>query len=814
MTRSLRRHAIALAAAMIISFTALLCITRPAVAQPADPAPDEALATDTFIPKAPDDASPATSELPPVVVTQPKAVPSPKKVAAKKPAKAAPATAAATPAAGEPASDGVTAGRAGPVGNLNVDYHVSDATIATRTTTPIFDTPAGIQVVPRALIDDTKAATVGEALGWVSSVISEPYLGAFDFFLLRGFRQSAVYRNGLRIGPSSEFFGTDYDTANVQSIEVLKGPASVLYGRNEPGGVINLTTKQPQAAPAYSVEQQVGSFDTYRTLLDATGPLAQDRSLLYRFSAAYENSGSFRDFVETEKYDIASAVTWRPQAGTEMTFDFEVLNNDFKNDFGIPVIGRRPAPVPVSLSLGDPNDPTDNIFNLYLGYNLKQKLGDYWTLNGRFLGHRGSFDTLDVAPSFFDEASGIQTRRLYRQYLDQDDYAGNVDLVGKFAFPGMTHEVLFGTDYSYSTGQYFVSGYLTDDPQLDLDIFHPSYGLDPGLFRGIRDGTIPPSSDGFSPIHRVFREENIGVYVQDHVTLWDTLHILAGGRYDWAEYGTAFALESDSFAGLEPPRHLDEAWSPRVGAVYELTPWLNVYGSYSRSFGVSNGVSFDDPSKRFPPEIATQYEGGLKAEFFNKALSATLAVYELTKENILISDDTAPIPLESVSGTVRSRGVEFDIAGHITDEIGVTGSYAYTDVKILEAGILFDGTTTAGNRWPDVPYNAAALWLKYDVNGWKAREGASFGVGMRYVGEREGDEANSFELPAYTTFDAAVSYRWRIENGAHMTAALNLTNLFDTTYYASSEFYGECLPKNCVFPGEPFAVLGSLKVEW
>lgn len=230
-------------------------------------------------------------------------------------------------------------------------YNAYSATTATKTDTPIFDTPVSVQVVPRQVLDDQKPINFRDAFENVSSVRAQPSLGSRNFFIIRGFRDNNLYRNGLRID------GRDYDSANLEALEVLKGPAAVLYGRIEPGGLINLVTKKPLDAPYYSLEQQFGSYDFYRTLWDATGPITQDQSLSYRFTGACQNSGSFRDFVTLEKYQIHPSITWRPTGATEITVDVEGLNQDHKNDGGIPVIGTRPAPIPISRSVQDPNEP-------------------------------------------------------------------------------------------------------------------------------------------------------------------------------------------------------------------------------------------------------------------------------------------------------------------------------------------------------------------------------------------------------------------------------------------------------------------------
>ena len=231
---------------------------------------------------------------------------------------------------------------------FNRTYTVTNSSIATKTDTPIMEIPQSIQVVPRAVMNDQKAARITDALENVSGVRAQPSLGFGNMFIIRGFHNDNIYRNGLR---ANNIFPQEFDTANLQSIEVLKGPAQ-LYGRTEPGGLISLTTKKPLDIPYYSLEQRFGSYDLYRTEWDATGPVTSDKSLLYRFTGAYQNNNSFRDFDFTDRMLFAPSVTWRPTEATDATLELQVMNQDFMADFGIPVIGKRPAQIPISSFIG------------------------------------------------------------------------------------------------------------------------------------------------------------------------------------------------------------------------------------------------------------------------------------------------------------------------------------------------------------------------------------------------------------------------------------------------------------------------------
>ena len=278
---------------------------------------------------------------------------------------------------------------------FNKSYTVTNSFTAIKTDTPIMDIPQSIQVVPRAVMNDQETTRITDALENVSGVRAQPSLGTGNNFLIRGFQNQNIYRNGLRANNS---FRQEYDTANLQSIEALKGPAQ-LYGRMEPGGMINLTTKKPLDIPYYSLEQRFGSYDLYRTEWDATGPFTSDKSLLYRFTGSYQINNSFRDFVSNDRMLFAPSITWRPTESTDATLELQVNNQDFISDVGIPVIGNRPAQIPISRSLGDPNTPDSNLNQVFLNSLLNHRFNEDWAIHSRFLASWDHGDDTFVNPT-------------------------------------------------------------------------------------------------------------------------------------------------------------------------------------------------------------------------------------------------------------------------------------------------------------------------------------------------------------------------------------------------------------------------------
>lgn len=692
---------------------------------------------------------------------------------------------------------------------FDTNYAVPNSSAATKTDTPILETPTSIQVVPRSVINDQKASTVVDALENVSGVRAQPSLGLVSNVIVRGFTNQDIYRNGLK---TNDNFPFQFDTANLQSIEVVKGPAQ-LYGRTAPGGLVNITTKKPLDTPYYSLEQRFGSYDLYRTEWDATGPLNDDKTLLYRFTGSYQDNNSFRDFVSNQRMLFAPSVTWKPSDSTDATLELQVLNQDFSADFGIPVIGNRPASIPISRSLGDPNTPKSNINQVQLGTEVNHHFNENWAVHSRFL---ASFDEVKQSfvtptPAFdpsaaLNQSTGIMQRNVSYEEDYGDKYATNFDLTGKFDLGFSKHDVLVGFDFYRSFHNYGLKGfYNTPDPALAINIYSPtpSYGIPQSVFDSAFLTSQRPLRD-----RSVFFNQWNGVYFQDQITLWDKLHIMGGGRYDWAETARGRAGSYSAAAALvDDVTRKDQGFSPRVGILYQPIHALGIYGNWTTSFGANNGISATGAT--FNPQIGEQFEAGIKTSLFDERFLATLAYYHLTKDNLLTPDLTTADPDDSIAvGQERSQGIELDMTGQITDALNVIGSFAYTDARVSK-----DYSGFQGKRLSNVPEQAGSLWLKYDFNGHQALNGFSVGLGTVAAGQREGDIDNTFQLPGYARVDAFAAYRWNIKK-TRVTAQFNIRNLLDKQYYESTDPNNYVAPALGVVPGSPLMALGSLRVEF
>jgi iron complex outermembrane receptor protein len=655
-------------------------------------------------------------------------------------------------------------------------YRVPDATTATRTDTPLRDIPQSIQVIPRQVLDDQKILRISDAARNVSGVTPQGgYAGLTDNYNIRGF---TTYDN-LRDG----YYAQDnlVNPTNIERIEVLKGPASVLYGQFEPGGVVNYVTKKPLSEPYYAAEFTVGSFNTYRPSIDFSGPLNTDKTLLYRLNVAYESSGSFIDFIDQKQFSIAPSLTFKIGDATTLTLQYEYLNADRTYYDGLP-----PDPsvfnVPISRFLGEPGDryeiQTHTIF-LTLNHRFNENL----RLRSAFTAALYDTEESEIRPSRIADDGRTVLRRYAAGPGFYRNYALQTDLISNFNTGSIQHQLLMGLELNqYSYGYDYLRSSVDLTPSIDL--FNPVYGA------------LPPTEFDEASQRDRFDRTTVGLYVQDQVTLLPNLKLLVGGRYDFIHRKNRTQLLDAS--GSNPiddatvERLYNGAFSPRVGIVYQPIPPISIYASYSRSFNPSASRTVD--GSLLPPERGTQYEVGIRAETPNGKLSATLSAYEIIKANVA-TVDANNTDFSIAAGEVKSRGIEFDVVGEILPGWNVIASAYINDAFVSE-----DNSLPVGDRLVNAPRHGASLWTTYEIQTGNLK-GLGFGAGIFFVGDRDAELPNTFEIPSYVRADAAIYYkrdRWKV--------GLNFKNLTSTQYYESQGFY--------LRPGAPFSILGTVSVNF
>ncbi|WP_375513709.1 TonB-dependent siderophore receptor [uncultured Nostoc sp.] len=659
-------------------------------------------------------------------------------------------------------------------GTPDTRYQVPDATVGTRTNRRIQDIPQSIQVVPRQSWQDQGAVNTIDTLRSVGVIqgFNSPTNG--DVFTIRGFQTSNLLRNGLKDYTSGAISGQT-QLANIERLEVLRGPASVLYGQGNPGGTINFVTKQPLSEPYFAASTTFGSYSFYQPTLDISGPLNSDKTLLYRLNTSYISTESFIDFFYNQRYLIAPVLSWQISKNTKLTFESEFRDQQQYPRTGLPAVGTvLPNPngeIPLSLNTLD-EDARNNRRSILLGYNFEHHFSDNWSLVNAFNIRSIRYRT-DSANSGSLQLNGRTLNRTQQNYIGapaaDEEYALDNHVVGKFKTGSLQHELVAGFDLYRDISQFDQTMRAIGT----IDVFNPVYGQPVGRL--------------LSRINQKTKNDQLGFYVQDIVTLTNNLNLVLGGRGDFVDNKVTNFLNTSTNQSQS-----DFAFSPRAGLVYKPIPPVSLYASYSQSFSQNPGATFE--GNLFQPSTGTQYEVGVKADFLSGRLSSTLALYQLTLSNVLTPDPNRPTTFNIQTGEQRSRGIELNVTGEILPGWNVIASYAYTDGQVTK------DERYIGNRLVNVPENSASLWTTYTFAKGNL-QGLGFGLGLFYVGERQGDLTNSFSVPSYLRLDAAVYYRIN-----RLRFALNVKNLSDVRYFTPRTI-------NLVYPEDPFIVEGTVSWE-
>jgi iron complex outermembrane receptor protein len=670
----------------------------------------------------------------------------------------------------------------------NPTYNKIQASTATKTDTPLMETPYSVKAIPQQIIKDQQAVRLEKILQNVSGVTREPAGNlAYESFNVRGFQSWLIYRDGLRLNDLS----SPRETANLERVEVLKGPGSILFGRSDPGGIINQVTKQPLATPYYALQQQFGSFDYYRTTLDTTGPINGNENVLYRFNMAYEDSASFKPFKDSDHIFLAPVLKWQITPSTQVGLELEYLDNSMRPDVGIPAINGRPANVPRERNLTQPWSKFDNNYAL-VGLNWSHAFNENWTIRHRFNTQQSSADMMNIGRDSTDP-DGTDYLWYGGQIQNMETYFTTVDLTGKFSTAGIGHTLLMGGDYFRLNdhGQYIDPINAAGDYDLlKIDIYNPTYL------------SKPPTNVVWETSDWSNTTDWYGLFIQDQIKLPFDLHGLAGIRYDNAT--TTDNLAHSSYD--------EDKLSTRGGLVWRPVKEWSLYGSYTENFGLNNGV-YNADNKPLPSQTAEQWEVGMKTELLDGRFTGSLAWFELTKQNLpaLDPDYNGPGQRYVAIGEVQSRGLELDIAGELLPGWRLMGAYTYMpdatvikDYNRSDQGEVNNGNL--GRRNPNAPINSGSLWTTYE---WQAGQlrGLNVGAGVVAVGERQGRLNNDYQMPGYATLNLLARYGLNFGH-AKTSLQLNIDNITDENYFSGSNG-----GSNIHF-GAPRTFMGSVRVEY
>ncbi len=656
-------------------------------------------------------------------------------------------------------------------------YYKLGPTSATRTDTPLLETAQSVQVLTNQVLEDLNVVNLNSSLDYVSGVTRQNNFGGmWDNFSIRGFAGHensgiSLLKNGFA---DNRAYNAPRDTANIERIEFLKGLSGSLYGNSEPGGTINIVTKQPKFEAENKVEALIGSDDFYRVASDITGPLSD--SFAYRLNVAVEKKKSFRDYIESQRFVIAPSFLWELNDNTSISYMGEYIRQEAPLDRGIVAIDENVKKLDPKTFFGNPNDGDMTLQNYTHQLRLEHHFSDSWSAKigvayktGRFNG-TGS----EVKPFVNVTGDSVKLRTRYRDY-NSEDISLQADIKNVSTIKGAKNTLLFGVEaYRYELDSLMYN--LNNSVQIDNFNSNPIYTV---LAKG--KGTL--STDKYE------EQRGKALFVQDELAFSDSWRLLLGLRYD------EIKMDLEDYKKDSSLVQNDYALSPRIGLTYLINPNFSWYVTSGKSFRPNSGIDINGNS--FDAEEGISFETGLKFESSDKEMGATLSIFRIDKENVLTASDPSG-SYSIAAGEVSSQGLEFDIGGKITENIKINANYTFTDTEVTKdaagAKDYWTGEVVnlEGKALSNIPKHKAGLVLMWED--YLASKG-SYGIGTNliYVGERQGNYIDSFTLPSYIT--AGLSSFWQVNKD--LKFKLNIENIFDKEYIASS------YDRSWITPGSP-----------
>ena len=732
-----------------------------------------------------DGTPPPTGEVPEVVVEQPETKPAP--VITPKPKPRPVIAQQATPPRPSPQPtieaydaeqkeiqsiifdlpvDGDTLNR----GTSGVDGYFAEGTsAATKTNTLIMNIPGSVSIITEEMAEDQAANQLGQALLYVPGIAVQQGEGHRDQLTFRGQRTTAdFFVDGVR-----DDIETFRDLYNAQTIEVLKGPLAMIFGRGGGGGVINRVLKRADGIPIYEGTMQLGSWERARFTADVGQAISPNAA--FRLNAMYEDSETFRDFSWLDRYGINPTMGFKLGERTTLHFSYEYKVHDQNVDRGGPSFGDRPFPAPTDIFFGQPFASFTNFAGNIATATLEHEtVGGFQIRNHTFYADYDKLYQNIFADSAVDapgpglvELDGYQSTQARQNFFNQTDMSYSFN-TGKH----LLHTVVAGTEIGVQENDEFrnlPTGFPVNVPVSMPTIFTPT------MFN------IPNR-------RRFTNLDTLSAFIQDQLEITRYFELIGGIRFD------RYDVDFEDKLGLFTTSRIDNVWSPRIGGVLKPFESLHFYASYANSFLPANGDNFGAltvTAQELEPEEFTNHEVGFKWTPKPRLLVQG-ALYKLDRDNqpVVIGADTF------ARGLTRTRGAELEISGYLTDKWQVFGGYAYMDSEILEAG---DNLALVGNSVESVPVHTFSMWNKYQLT-----ERWGFGLGVIHQGDWFASADNLVVVPEYTRVDAAVFY----DLNEHWSAQVNVENLFDTEYWISSH------NNNNISYGAPTSAFVTVKARW
>ncbi|HWH85756.1 MAG TPA: TonB-dependent receptor [Pseudomonas sp.] len=649
----------------------------------------------------------------------------------------------------------------------STSYQPPQTSSVMRSSASLQEIPQTVNVIPAQVIRDQAPRNLDDALANVSGITQGNTLGSTqDSVMTRGFgdnRNGSIMRDGM---PLVQGRGMN---ATVDRVEVLKGPASLLYGIQDPGGVVNLVSKKPELTQYNALTLRGSTYGDGKNgsggAFDSTGALG-DSEFAYRMVLDHEDEDYWRNFGTHRESLIAPSLAWFGES-TKLLFAYE--HREFLTPFdrGTLIDPRTNHPLDISRKerLDEPFNDMEGRSDLY-HFEADHQLNDDWKAHFGYSWNRETYDASQVRVTAINTRNGTLTRSMDgTQNAISTDRFTTASLEGKVNVLGMQHDLVFGVDDEYR--KIYREDLIRQKSLSTFSYLNPVYG------REVMGTTVSAPDSAQTDELR-----SDSVFVQDSIHLTDQWILVAGGRFQaydqYAGKGVPFKANTDSNG---------QKWVPRAGLVYRYTDALSFYGSYTESFKPNSTIAPLSGSSTvldgsIAPEEAKSWELGARLDMPG-SITGNIALFDIKKRNVLVANSEGPTTIYSAAGEVRSRGLEVDLSGQLSEHWNLIGSYAYTDAEVTE------DPDYKGKRLQNVAKNSGSLSAVYDFGNVFGGDQLRVGAGARYVGERAGNAVNDFDLPSYTVADAFATYDTTVE-GQKVKFQLNVKNLFDRTYYTSS----------------------------
>ncbi len=652
-------------------------------------------------------------------------------------------------------------------------YEISRTSTATGIDTPILDIPQSIQVIPHQLLLDQGAQSLAQAMRNAPGVYVQQGEGNRDEFYIRGVKtKSDFFVNGLR--DDSEYYRPLY---NVAHVDVLQGPAAILFGRGGAGGIINLVTKKPERASTRSFSLDAGSWQEKRATVDVGGAMGQ--SAAFRFMAMGEDSDGFRQYYYLHRWAINPEFRVWLGERTRLDFSFSWLDDRRLADRGIPSQNGRPADVPRDEFFGAPDQ---NVAHSSVGafdMRIHHQFNDGLELRNAFLATDNDRMYQNVYPGSPVDNQGRLELDAYHHPTNRLSYFDRLELVANFDTGAIEHKLLMGSAFSWQRGNDMET--LPEEDSKTL----------PGTYP-VTDPIVPPVPFPYLARNNHVVGKEFGLYAEDQMSLGEHWIALLGVRWD------RFSVDAHYKKPGVTPDHtfdVDTNWSPRAGLIYKPVENDSLYASVTQTYtpqGANLALSLETPATAsLAPEKAINYEIGNKLDLLNGGLSITAALFQLDLNDVVSNAANGSGELVN-TGRQRNRGFELSVEGALTSRLSIFADYTYLDAEITSA----TQDARAGARVGLVPRNQFSIWTRYTLT-------PHWGVGAGLRGEswKYTSYDNDVVLPGYVVGDLMAYYQ-----AAHYRVQLNLDNVTDKLYYPTAS--GD----NQIMPGAPRSVSVSLRM--